>query len=138
MEISKITGVAIMNKCTFCHDRVVNGEPPACAAACTTGAIKYGKRSDLITEAEARVSELTQQQVTASVYGVEELQGLHVMYVLDDSPEVYNLPAEPKVPAQSTIRDIFKWVGSGLAIAILAGFGLNYLVARWRMRKETK
>jgi formate dehydrogenase iron-sulfur subunit len=138
METSKITGVAIMNKCTFCHDRVVNGEPPACAAACTTGAIKYGNRSDLITEAEARVTELGRQQVSASVYGVEELHGLHVMYVLDDSPEVYNLPAEPQMPPHTTIRDIFKWVGSGLAIAILAGFGLNYLVARWRMRKEAK
>jgi formate dehydrogenase iron-sulfur subunit len=138
MEVNTVTGVAIMNKCTFCHDRVTAGEQPACAAACTTGAIKYGKRDELITEAETRVTELAKQNVTASVYGIDELHGLHVMYVLNDTPETYGLPADPQVPTTSTIRDIFQWLGSGLAIAVVAGFGLNYLVARWRMRREAK
>ncbi len=138
MEVNKVTGVAIMNKCTFCHDRVTAGEQPACAAACTTGAIKYGKRAELVAEAEERVTELNQQNVPASVYGVNELGGLHVMYVLNDTPEVYDLPIDPQVPAASTVRNIFKWVGSGLAIAAVAGFGLNYLVARLRMRREAK
>ena len=135
METNKVTGVAIMNKCTFCHDRVTNGEQPACAAACTTGAIKYGERTELIAEAEGRVALLSQSNLQASVYGVHELQGLHVMYVLDDSPEVYGLPADPEVPPTSTIRGVFKWLVSGLAIAAVAGFGLNYLVARMRMNK---
>lgn len=135
MEANKVTGVAIMDKCTFCHDRVTNGEPPACAAACTTGAIKYGQRSELIIEAEERVTALRQNNTGASLYGVDELQGLHVMYVLDDSPEVYGLPADPQVPAATTVRDIFRWFGSGLAIAAVAGFGLNYLAARLRMKR---
>jgi len=133
-----ITGVAIMNKCTFCQDRVTNGEQPACAAACTTGAITYGKRTDLITQAQERITELGRQNVDASAYGINELNGLHVMYILDSSPEVYGLPADPQVPAAGTVRDIFKWLGSGLAIAALAGFGLNYLVARLRLRGEEK
>jgi formate dehydrogenase iron-sulfur subunit len=136
MEADKVTGVAIMNKCTFCHDRVTNGEPPACAAACTTGAIKYGKRSELITGAEERVAELGQNGVKASVYGVEELHGLHVMYVLDDKPETYGLPAEPEVPPAAKTRNVFRWLGVGLAAAVVAGFGLNYLIARLRMRRE--
>ncbi len=138
MENNSLTGVAIMNKCTFCHDRVTNGEPPACAAACTTGAITYGERTDLMTQSEARVADLRQSNIEASVYGLNEGGGLHVMYVLDDAPEVYDLPADPEVPAASTVRDIFKWVGSGLAIVALAGFGLNYLAARYRMRKGEK
>jgi formate dehydrogenase iron-sulfur subunit len=135
MEINKLTGVAIMNKCTFCYDRVTNGEQPACAAACTTGAIKFGERSELISEGKARVNTLRETNPNAIMYGADELGGLHVMYVLDDSAEVYGLPAEPEVPATSTVRSIFSWLGSGLAIAVLAGFGLNYLVARIRMRK---
>jgi formate dehydrogenase iron-sulfur subunit len=138
MENNTLTGVAIMNKCTFCHDRVTNGEQPACAAACTTGAITYGKRADLITQAEERVTDLHQNNIGASIYGVDELHGLHVMYVLDDSPEVYGLPADPKVPATSTVRDILRWVGSGLLVAVVAGFGLNYLVARLRLRRQEK
>jgi formate dehydrogenase iron-sulfur subunit len=138
MEANDVTGVAIMNKCTFCHDRVTAGESPACAAACSTGAIKYGKRAELITEAEARVTGLGQQNVQASVFGVDELHGLHVMYVLNDTPETYGLPAEPEVPPAAKARNIFRWIGSGLAIAVVAGFGLNYLVARLRMRREVK
>jgi formate dehydrogenase iron-sulfur subunit len=131
-------GTAIMNKCTFCYDRVTNGEQPACAAACTTGAIVYGKRAELITQAQERANELQGSGIDSSVYGVDELRGLHVMYVLDDSPEVYGLPADPKVPDTSTVRDILSWLGSGLAIAAVAGFGLNYLVARLRMRRQEK
>ena len=138
METNKVTGVAIMNKCTFCHDRVTNGEQPACAAACTTGAIKYGERTELITEAEERIAFLHQSNIQASVYGVNELQGLHVMYILDDSPEIYGLPVDPVVPAANTVRDVLKWLGSGLAIVAVAGFGLNYLVARMRMRRGEK
>jgi formate dehydrogenase iron-sulfur subunit len=138
METSPVTGVALMNKCTFCHDRVTSGEPPACAAACTTGALTFGKRAELLTQAEERVAELRQQNIKASVYGVDELRGLHVMYILDDAPQVYGLPADPQVPPTSTIRDILRWVGSGLAIAVLAGFGLNYLVARLRLRRQEK
>jgi len=135
METNTITGVAIMDKCTFCHDRVTNGEPPACAAACTAGAITYGQRADLIAEAKERVAGLQQNNTSASLYGVNELGGLHVMYVLDDSPAVYGLPAEPEVPPASMVRDVLRWVGSGLVIAAVAGFGLNYLIARLRMRR---
>lgn len=138
METNKVTGVAIMNKCTFCHDRVTNDEQPACAAACTTGAIKYGERTELIAEAEERIALLRQSNPQASVYGIDEMQGLHVMYILDDSPEEYGLPADPEVPPTGTIRGILKWLGSGLAIAAVAGFGLNYLVARMRMKRGEK
>ncbi len=135
METNIITGVAIMDKCTFCHDRVTNGEQPACAAACTAGGIIYGQRADLIAEAKERVASLQQNNTDASLYGVNELGGLHVMYVLDNSPAVYGLPADPEVPPTSIVRDVLRWVGSGLAIAVVAGFGLNYLAAKLRMRR---
>jgi formate dehydrogenase iron-sulfur subunit len=135
METAPGIDGAIMNKCTFCQDRVANGEPTACAAACTTGAITFGARQDLVTQGKARVNELQVTKPDAMMYGADELDGLHVMYVLDGSPEEYGLPTEPEVPPSSMIRTVLSWLGSGLAIAILAGFGLNYLVARLRMRK---
>lgn len=134
MDANKRTGVAIMDKCTFCHDRVTSGEPPACAAACTTGAIKYGQRAELVAEAKERVTALRKNNTEATLYGVDELQGLHVMYVLDDSPEVYGLPDDPQVPPSTMVRNVFRWLASGLAIAMVAGFGLNYLASRLRMK----
>lgn len=130
MESNVLTGAAVMHKCTFCKDRVINGEIPACAAACPTGAIKFGKRSELLKEGKERVVTLKQKNTSATFYGENELGGLHVMYVLDDTPETYSLPAEPKVPAPVAVRNAFKWLGVGAGIAVLLGFGLNYLVAR--------
>ncbi len=130
MESNIITGAAIMNKCDFCKDHVTNGEPPACAAACTTGAIIYGQRTELVQQGRERVIALRQANPDAVLYGDKELGGLHVMYVLDDSPEVYGLPANPEVPAAATVRDVLKWVGVGAAIAMVVGFVLNFVVAR--------
>jgi len=130
MESNRISGAAIMDKCTFCKDRVANGEQPACAAACTTGAIKFGKRDELVQEGRERAAALRRANPNATFYGDNELGGLHVMYVLDDSPEVYGLPVNPQVPAAAGVRNVFQWVGAGTAIAIVAGLGLNYIVAR--------
>ncbi len=131
-------GVAIMNKCTFCQDRVAQGLPTACSAACTTRAIQFGQRETLVTTAQNRVAELKPTVPQASVYGIDEVGGLHVMYVLDDTPETYGLPSGPQLPAATTVRDVFKWVGTGLVAAALAGFGLNYLVSRIRMARGEK
>jgi len=77
-----------------------------------------------------RADRLRQANANAVLYGDKELGGTHVMYVLDDSPEVYGLPADPEVPAAALVRDVLKWVGVGAAVAVIAGFGLNYIVAR--------
>jgi len=130
LESNKATGIAVMDKCTFCKDRVTSGEQPACAAACPTGAIKFGKRSELVPEGKERVAALRQTNASAIFYGEKELGGLHVMYVLDDSPEVYGLPADPEIPPPAIVRDVFKWVGVGGIAAAVIGFAFNYLVSR--------
>ena len=130
LENNKLTGLTVMDKCTFCHDRVTNGEQPACAEACPTGAIKFGKRAELVEEGRERIATLGKANVNGVFYGDKELGGLHVMYVLDDAPEVYGLPANPEVPAPAMVRDVLKWVGVGAAVAAVAGFGLNYIIAR--------
>jgi len=130
LEGNKVTGIAVANKCTFCIDRVTNGEQPACAEACPTGAIKFGKRSELLEEGQERVELLRKKNPGTMFYGDKQLGGLHVMYVLDDSPQVYGLPPDPELPAAATVRDVLKWVGVGAAAAAVLGFVLNYVIAR--------
>jgi hypothetical protein len=84
----------------------------------------------LVEEGRQRVATLKKTNAKAVFYGDKELGGLHVMYVLDDTSEVYGLPTAPEVPPAALVRDVIKWVGAGAAIAILAGFALNYIVAR--------
>ena len=136
LERNRISGDAKMYKCTFCKERVADGEQPACAAACPEGAIKFGKRSDLLQEGAAAVAALIDTKPNAVLYGENELGGLHVMYVLDDSPDTYGLPVDPEVSSAVTVRDILKWLGVGATGAVLAGFGLNYMIARKMLASE--
>ena len=125
-----------MNKCIFCIDRVTSGQQPACAEACPTGATTFGNRADLLLKGRQRVIDLKMTKPLANLYGAEEMGGLHVMYVLDDSPEAYGLLVDPAKPETIMVHDILEWVGKGAILAAIAGFGLNYLVARLRISKE--
>jgi formate dehydrogenase iron-sulfur subunit len=131
-----ITGLAKMDKCTFCttpgFDRLSAGYEPACVKSCPTDALKYGDRDELVVEARQRINVLkTEGHTNAYLYGEEELGGLHVMYVLDDSPEVYGLPVHPEVPAAAIAwQDVIQPLGWAVGGLALIGLGLNYLVAR--------
>ena len=138
LESNRMIDVGVVDKCTFCIDRVTAGQQPACAEACPMGAIKFGKRSELLEEGKRRVVELSKTSPQARLYGENEAGGLHVMYVLDDSPESYDLPADPQLPAATTVRDVLQLAGYALTGLVVAGLGLNYLVARANTNKEAK
>ena len=139
-----LTGIAKMDKCTMCtsagYDRIAEGWEPACVKTCPPGALKYGDRDELVAEGKARVQYLKSQgQSNAILYGENELDGLHVMYVLKDSPDVYGLPVEPKVSATAIAwKDVIQPVGWAVGGLAIVGLGLNYLVARAKVKKEVK
>ncbi len=122
----------IARKCTFCHDRISNGRIPACAKACPTGAITYGERADLIALAQKRAGELQKAgKGNANVYGIEELSGLGMVYVLENRPEAYGLPENPRIRLSTHVWDyIFKPVR--IFVVIAAFFAL------WVNRGESK
>jgi len=131
-----LTGIAKMDKCTFCTtyglDRIAEGYQPACVKTCPPNALIYGDRSQLLTEGRTKVQDLKAKGYTnAYLYGDNELSGLHVMYVLDDSPGVYGLPVNPQVPTTATawqnVIQPLGWILGGLTIL---GLALNYLIAR--------
>ena len=45
-----------IQKCFFCFDRIKKGQIPACAEYCPTGATLYGKYSDILKEANHRLT----------------------------------------------------------------------------------
>jgi len=130
-----LVGIKHATKCILCHDRITNGHIPACVKACPPGALSFGDRSELLTEGKARISSLKSKYPNATLYGDKELGGLHVMYVLQDSPTVYNLPENPKVPVTVTVwKDIVHPVGWTLAGLAVLGLGLNYVIAQRKIK----
>jgi formate dehydrogenase iron-sulfur subunit len=119
-------------KCTLCYARLQQGLPPACAQACPTKSIRFGKLVDLKDEAKARVAQLHKLgQTKARLYGADDkvLGGLNSFYLLMDEPEVYGLPSNPKVPSQMVPQSLFWSVFTGLLVAIGVLF-------RFRMRTK--
>ena len=141
-EGNLLTGIAKMDKCTFCTtpglNRIEEGWEPACVKTCPTGALKYGDRNALVTEGREKVATLrTKGWVNANLYGENELGGLHVLYVLDDHPAVYRLPAEPKISAATIAwQDVIQPLGWAVGGVTILGLGFNYLVARANVNTE--
>src|SRR5574341_2200604 len=59
IDINPMTRTAM--KCTLCYDRLQIGMAPACAKACPTASIQFGKIDDLQQRAQARVQQLQAQ-----------------------------------------------------------------------------
>lgn len=91
-------------KCTFCLDRLEAGLKPACATACPTGSISFGESNELIARASRRVEQLKASgKSEARLYGLDEVGGTAMLYVLADKPEKYGFPADPHVPVQTRV-----------------------------------
>ncbi len=139
-----VTGIAKMDKCTFCTtqglDRIAEGWEPACVKTCPTGALKYGDRDGLVAEGKKRVQTLQAAGWTnANLYGENELGGLHVLYVLDDYPAIYGLPVSPQISAATIAwKDVIQPVGWAVGGLTVIGLGMNWLVARANAKKEAK
>jgi formate dehydrogenase iron-sulfur subunit len=92
-----------VSKCHLCLDRIGGGMIPACAKACPTETLKFGNRNELIAKATA---------AKKTLYGVDSLNGLGVVYALEGPPERYGLPANPSIPMSIFLwKDVIKPLG---------------------------
>jgi Fe-S-cluster-containing dehydrogenase component len=81
-EYDKALSPRVM-KCTMCHPRITQGLLPGCVEACPTGALVFGKRTDLIRLARERIRKYPDRYVP-HIYGEHEMGGtswLHLSQV---------------------------------------------------------
>ena len=118
-------------KCTLCSDRVSVGQEPACVKTCPTGAISFGSKAEMQSQAAERVAELNGRGFSkAGLYDPPGVGGTHVMYVLHhaDDPKLYaGLPQDPEIsPVVEGWKDVVKPVaalaGAAAVIAMAAHF----------------
>ncbi len=67
-----------VRKCSFCAERTADGLKPACVKTCPTNALAFGKREELLEEAERRIS--TGKYIN-HIYGKDEAGGTSWLYI---------------------------------------------------------
>lgn len=112
------------HKCTLCYDRQTDGMTPACAKACPTASIQFGPLPELHALAKKRVEDLHQRGNTrAYLYGAEPLGdygALNSFFLLEDPPNEYNLPEQPRQPLHDQGRRYGWSLLTGLALTAAA------------------
>jgi Fe-S-cluster-containing dehydrogenase component len=69
-----------VQKCSLCIHRLREGKPPACASICPSGAIRFGKRGELLEIARTRIYQNPDRYVH-HIYGEHEVGGTGVLYL---------------------------------------------------------
>lgn len=69
-----------IRKCDLCHDRLLQGLPPGCVAACPTEALNFGPRTALLDLARRRILDHPGRYV-AHIYGEREMGGTSWLYL---------------------------------------------------------
>ncbi len=67
-------------KCTMCYDRIRENKLPGCVESCPTGALKFGRRDDLIKTARERINRFPDQYQN-HIYGENEMGGTSWLYL---------------------------------------------------------
>ncbi len=112
------------HKCTLCYDRQKEDLTPACAKACPTESIKFGKISELKEHAQKRVEQLQAEgQSDAYLYGAEpagEYSALNSFFLLKDKASVYNLPEAPRRGAAHLKKNYLFSFAASLALTAVS------------------
>ncbi len=113
-----------IRKCTMCYHRISSGKIPACAEACATGALMFGKRSELLGVAADRIRNGPKTYVN-HIYGEHEVGGTDWLYISGVPFEEVGLPTNLGVtPFPELTRDFLSAVPFVLVVwpALLGGF----------------
>lgn len=100
--------------------------PPACAAACPTGALTFGDRDAMIAEAEARL-QADPDLYVQHIYGKDEVGGTSWMYLSPVPFEELGFPELDTEPVTELSEAVATYGTAGVAASatVLLG-GLYY------------
>lgn len=124
-----------VRKCEFCvGTSAAGGADPACAAACPTEALLFGKRADLLAIAHQRLEERPDRYVP-HVYGEHEVGGTSWLYLTGrpvDEVGLLDLPDRaPALRTEAIQHGIFKY-----GILPVAFYGLLAGIMWYNHRRE--
>lgn len=112
------------HKCTMCYDRQSEGMQPACAKVCPTKSIQFGPVDELQERAKERVEQLHGRgNHDAYLYGADgfdDYSPLNAFFLLQDHPNEYNLPEQPKHPFKGQTWRYACGIATGVALSVVS------------------
>ena len=127
----------LLVKCTGCYSRIKEGLKPACAHACPS-AISYGNRTEMINEAQKRLSSSPDKYINR-IYGLDEAGGTSVLYLSPLSFDELGFKDITKRPLPS-----LTWAALRLVPIVFLTMGSTLTFVSWlthrkdRLRREEK
>lgn len=121
----------IVEKCTGCVDRIENGLKPACVTTCQPGALEFGDRSAMVKKAIERVQVLKSRgYADAEAYGIDEMDGLHVISVYKYGLDVHQEVRDPELSPIVFLSEIAKPLSAVGVGAVVAALGISFFNGR--------
>ena len=117
-----------IQKCDMCFVRLRQGEQPACVANCPTGALTFGRRTELLEEARRRIYTHSDRYVH-HIYGEHEAGGTSFLYLAPVPFEQLGFPTHLDTTPYPTYTREFLYAVP-LVLAVLPPF--LFAVARAR------
>lgn len=109
---------AFIDKCTFCPQRIDNGQEPACVATCPTDALEYGDRDALLKIAHERIAAHPERYIN-HVYGEFENGGTSYLILSSVPFKELGLPDLPESPVNRVSE-----AAIGLTLPVGLGWGI--------------
>jgi len=126
-----------IRKCTFCADRQSQGLIPACVNACPAGALKFGKRTELIAEARGRIAAEPTKYID-HIYGEKERGGTSWMYLSPVPFSELGLPELEEEPVTVNVERAMSAVLPVLFGVAATMTGIYLLVQRRQKAKKER
>lgn len=121
--------LGLIHKCQMCVDRLADGELPACMAACPAGALRFGRRSDLLTQAHAQIRSNPGRYID-HVYGEFEAGGTSMLYLSAVPFSQLGLPDLSEEPISEQAEAVMKKTPIIAASVASLATGLYWLLKR--------
>jgi len=122
--------VPVVGKCVMCASRIREGQAPACAAVCPTGATIFGEREVLVREARARMSREPSRYVDR-IYGLDEAGGTSVLMLAGVPFDQLGLPDHlPEEPLPLLTWRVLSHVPDFVPVAAAFLYGVHWITKR--------
>jgi formate dehydrogenase iron-sulfur subunit len=122
--------VPYVRKCIMCYDRIKMGQNPACTDACPTGATIFGKRQDLLDEANRRLAAEPDKYVQ-KIWGETEVGGTCVLYISDINLSFLSYGRHlSDAPLPETTNKVMKAVPLAFVGVGALATGINWVIQR--------